>query len=190
MSLVMSLVTNDFAVMTGDLRATHAVNHDIKKHDIQKVFKVNDNSVIGITGDLDIMYQLLALLKKETSAKTGLLTVARLVRSFLVEKLAEIPDMQNRTILTGIDGGQITLIHLDYEDDFEMHVTKPKPGAANWMLLFANTPVDDLVDKKFNELESHDVVSVKEMLAEINYTVAQSDDFVSPECDALTIEKR
>lgn len=56
MSMVIGTVSKNFAIISGDTRATN--DSDIVSDDFQKVFKVNDSVLLGITGGALVVSEL------------------------------------------------------------------------------------------------------------------------------------
>lgn len=188
MSLVMSLVMYDKAVIVGDLRATNADKTGEKLNGINKVFSLNETVAFGVTGDLHVMESLNKWLSEQDTEKSNVNAVARLIRKYL-RGLSD-PDVQLRAHVLGVgDGGKITLIELDYSDGYDMHKIVPGKQSVNWRAMYANVSPLDMISEGFTGLPDYGTRSIAKMLAEVNEEVSRQDDFVSPECTAITIEK-
>lgn len=188
MSLVISLVMHDKAVIVGDLRATSVEDDSEKLGGIDKVFSLNDTVAYGITGDLDVMNEFNTWIseQKTITDKTNVNAAARLFRKYLRE--LPDPDVQIRVHVVGVgDGGKITLVELDYSDGYRINKIVPDKQSANWRTMYANVPPLEFISEGFSDLEDHESQAIAEMLADVNRKVSKLDDYVSPECKVITI---
>ncbi|PAV29250.1 hypothetical protein CIL05_12705 [Virgibacillus profundi] len=190
MSLVMSVVMNHVAVISGDLRAVNANNTCQKMGGVKKIYKHNKKVVYGLTGDLSEMVILEEHINQSANAHANAQGIAKLIRKFLQSRLLFKPALQLRAHIVGVgENGKISMIELMHDDKFAPHVTIPGEQQANWSVMYSNEPAEPILAEQFQNLSEYTVQSLTDMLQSVNVSVAKVDDFVSTECETLTVLK-
>lgn len=190
MSLVMSLVMYDVAVISGDLRAVNIDDPSQKLGGVRKVFRVNDKVAYGLTGDLSVMIDINSYLRTQETEKATVQEVAEILQEYLTDRLRQNPDMQIRAHIIGVGkGDKVTMIELYHDDNYELHEITPEENEVKWAMMFPDISPDPFITEQFGELPDYSAESLADMLASVNAEVAKQDDYVSPECEVITITK-
>lgn len=189
MSLIMAFVTEDFAVMSGDLRRTKVSNEDIFYDDTRKVFQLNERILSGFSGDCDVM----EYVKEELASLSDKSTVeaaVRLIRSRMRKVIAKREDAQLTVLLAGIgDTGKMTLMEISHFSGFKPQKIDVQPGEIKWRFSIGNESPEELVKDRFSKLEAVNAESVANMARDINEEISEKDALVSRQCDVLALVK-
>lgn len=189
MSLIMAFVTEDFAVISGDLRRSKVSNVEIFYDDTRKVFQLNKRILAGFSGDCNVM----EYVKEELTSLSNNATVeaaVRLIRSRIRKVVAKREDAQLTVLLAGIgDSGKMTLMEISHFNGFKPQKIDVQPGEIKWHFSYGYIYPEDLVKKRFSELEVVSAESVANMTREVNEEISEKDTLVSRGCDVLGLLK-
>lgn len=191
MSLVMSIVMQDCIAISGDLRAVNAENESDKIDGVRKIYAINDKVVVGLAGDVKVIFDLLRHLKSENNKKRNVQAVALFMRKWLKQAQKEDKELHLDAHVIGEgDGKKLTLIELNHADNYRMTKVIPSSLEAKWRVMYSNEPAEPILAKKFEELTEYTPESIASILIEVNEEVASKDDFVSKECEVITLPNK
>lgn len=187
MSLVMAFATEQFAVLSGDLRRTYVGNDDVYFDDTPKAFSINSNVLGGFTGDCDVTKYLIQELKN-IGNKATVEAVAR----FIKKELKGIPrkDMYQSVILTGIsDSGKMVILKITHRDGFKVEKINVNPGEIKWLYAFPYVDPAEYIEDYYGELTDCNYKIISELAGKVNKKASETDIRVSPGCKILSIVK-
>jgi hypothetical protein len=186
MSLVMGFITPYCVVMSGDYRKVAVHDTSIYYDDARKLFHVNNNVLIGLTGDYHVSQQLLYFLAHQKLDKATANAVARICRQWLRKNTAE--DVRQRIMIAGkADNGKPVIIALNHSDRFKLHFCSASPGRIEWKIIHANVNPLPIVNEEYERLNEITPETLAEMARKVNERVAVKDSFVSAKCDVVYI---
>lgn len=187
MSLVMAFATEDFTVMSGDIRRVYVEDDSIYFDDCPKVFSINSRVLGGFTGDYDVTIHLRNAITKVNDNAT-VEAVARFIKKELVKM--DKSDIQQTVILAGIsDSGKIVIFNISWHNDFKIIKTKPKPGEIKWEYAFPFVDPGEYIQSKFGELNDCNPDNIAAMAKAVNENVSDTDNYVSKQCNILYMVK-
>ncbi|MBO1005773.1 hypothetical protein [Pseudogracilibacillus auburnensis] len=180
MSLVMAFATEDFAVLSGDLRRTYINDDNEFYDDTPKSFIINSRVLGGLSGDCDISMFLLDKLK-QVGEKANIESVARLIRKEL--RSLKLPDIQQTVILSGLsDNGKVGIIELKHQNKFKIEKIKVPSGEIKWLYAFPYVDPGEIINDYFQSLDEVTIESISELAKLVNEKVSEYDIRVSTEC--------
>lgn len=189
MSLVMAFATEDFAVISGDLRRTKVSNEEIYYDDTHKVFRLNERILVGFTGDCSVMDYIKGELTG-LSDKSNVEAALRLIRSRMRNVIAKNKDAQLTALLSGIgDSGKMTLMEISHLNEFKPQRIDVPPGRIEWRFSIGNENPEYLAQERFSEIGVVNAESVANIAREINEKISAIDTLVSRQCDVLALVK-
>lgn len=189
MSLVMVFATQDFVVVSGDLRMTHVEDDSIYYDVYPKAFQINQNVLAGFTGDVKVTNELREELK-DIEKTNRLEAVTEHVAKLLSEKW---PDAYQTVHLAGISNdGNCKIAILTHRNKFKPEYVTVGPNEIKWQVALAYVDPRPLIDKNYYELleSDHEVnaESITKLAKIINEEVSESDVRVSRDCVVVSLE--
>lgn len=193
MTLLLALATDKFIVFAADKRYT--VIEDINEYydDMRKHYRVNDNVIIGFSGDYNTTVACINHLKKQSFGRATVYAIAVKTKRFLKQKLKNDTDMQQTVFIGGIgDGNKITLVSMNHKDNFTLEKIIPGENHFKWSLAYADISPEPVIKQEINQvIQLQEALSPERviMIAKkcIKY-VSERDNYVSENYDVDTIE--
>lgn len=181
MSLVITIATQDYAIIAGDHRCTHIRDDNVYYDAALKVFNVNQNVIAGFTGDVDATMQLVNQLPTISSNAT--------VEQVAQELRVLVPDDAYLTImLSGVaKDGRVRLVEMSHRDNFTQHITDIPDGEVRWLSSYAYVNPNDMIAEEFSKIPEGSPQEVAEMIKGIIEAVSVEDIRVSKECTVIGI---
>jgi hypothetical protein len=187
-SLVMSIFTEDFIVMSGDHRRIHVEDESNFFDDTPKIFKVNDRVLIGLAGDVSASIWLSKVMKVKSRSSMDYVTkhISKMYRK-LQEKQ---PDVYASAHISGIgDSGKVKYASLSHEDNFKAHYIIPAPGEIKWQYSFHKVNPGELIECLYEDIKEVSPETIGKLLSEVNSEVGKNDVGVSKVCDIRSIHR-
>lgn len=189
MSLVMVFATQEFVVLSGDLRMT-SVKDDSVYYDVYpKAFQINQNVLAGFTGDVKVTNDLRGELK-DIEKTDQLEAVTEHVAKLLSEKW---PDAYQTVHLAGISNdGNCKIAKIEHRNEFKPEYVTIGSKEIKWEVALAYIDPIPLIDKHYYELlESDDEInaeSIAKLAKKVNEEVSESDVRVSKDCVIVALD--
>lgn len=183
MSLVMAFATEDFAIMSGDLRRTHIKSDAVFFDDTPKVFRVNKRVLVGFSGDCYATKQVMKGLT-EIGSDSSVQAVARLIRKHIPENAYLFVQ------LAGFgDGGKMVLAEMSHDTNWRIVKTDIPSGEIRWLHSVAHVNPKPIIEEHYGQLQDVDAEIIANMAREVNEKISETDARVSRECDVLGLVK-
>lgn len=189
MSLVMVFATQEFVVLSGDLRMTSVKDDSIYYDVYPKAFQINQNVLAGFTGDVKVTNELREELK-DVEKTNRLEEVTEHVEKLLSEKW---PDAYQTVHLAGISNdGNCKIAILTHRNKFKTEYVTVGPNEIKWQVALAYVDPRPLIDTHYNELmESDDDInaeSIAKLAKKVNEEVSENDVRVSKDCVVVVLK--
>lgn len=141
MSVVVNVCGSNFSLMVSDNRLVkYDENNDIQivSEDFKKIFRINENVLVGITGDAVQCQNVMITLQKSNPSKLNLIQTKEIITNTLKSKKSEINKLGVKIIVSGkqSNGSFITYV-VDSKNDFKDIVYRPK---ENYNCLIYSVP--------------------------------------------------
>ena len=188
MSLVMSIFTEDFIVMSGDQRRIHVEDESIFFDDTPKVFKINERVLVGLAGDVSASSWLSKVMK--VKPRSSLDYVAKHIAKKYRELKDKQPDVYASAQIAGVgDNGKVKFAYLSHEDNFKVRYVIPPPGEIKWQYSFHKVNPGELIGKLYKDVEEVSPESIGNLLSKVNTEIGKSDVGVSEMCDIRIVHR-
>lgn len=141
MSVVVNVCGSNFSLMVSDNRLVkYDENNNIQivSEDFKKIFRINENVLVGITGDAVQCQNVMITLQKSNPSKLNLIQTKEIITNTLKSKKSEINKLGVKIIVSGkqSNGSFITYV-VDSKNDFKDIVYRPK---ENYNCLIYSVP--------------------------------------------------
>ena len=141
MSVVVNVCGPNFSLMVSDNRLVkYDENNNIQivSEDFKKIFRINENVLVGITGDAVQCQNVMITLQKSNPSKLNLIQTKEIITNTLKSKKSEINKLGVKIIVSGkqSNGSFITYV-VDSKNDFKDIVYRPK---ENYNCLIYSVP--------------------------------------------------
>lgn len=153
MSVVVNVCGSNFSLMVSDNRLVkYDENNNIQivSEDFKKIFRINENVLVGITGDAVQCQNVMITLQKSNPSKLNLIQTKEIITNTLKSKKSEINKLGVKIIVSGkqSNGSFITYV-VDSKNDFKDIVYRPK---ENYNCLIYSVP------KKQNPTDNYESI--------------------------------
>lgn len=194
MTVVVSLATDNFVVFAADRRRVCVDNENEFYDDMRKHCRVNNQVIIGFSGDYDTTLKCIQYLKEQTLENATVQAVSTKIRRFLKDELKKNKEMQQTVIVGGIgDGNKITLIQMNHRNNFQIDKVVPGKDHFNWRLAYANVSPEPIIEKELTKINAaKEILTVEKAIdiaAKCITYVGKQDNYISESYDVDFITK-
>jgi ATP-dependent protease HslVU (ClpYQ) peptidase subunit len=118
MTLLIGIIRDNQCVLSGDYRATSVENENIFHDNVQKIYKANDNLLIGFSGDVSFSIKHGAKINSFINSGTTTDAAARKTRQWL-KKNSDINTHQTVILVGKADNGKPSILVISHFNDYK-----------------------------------------------------------------------
>jgi hypothetical protein len=185
MTLLIGIIRDNQCVLSGDFRRTNVQDTEEFYDDIGKIYKVNNNILIGYSGDLKVMAKLSTYFDKGVKPNTTLESAARRIKGW-VNKNIEPADHLTVLLVGKADNGKPAIFNISHREKYRIK-KRSYTGSENinWEFVYANVCPE--IESKLSSLGGT-IQELEELCRTLNYEVSIVDSWVSNECEVISLE--
>ncbi|KEK25708.1 hypothetical protein [Bacillus gaemokensis] len=182
MTLLTAMVRGNQCVLSGDYRQTSIKDETEYYDNVEKVVQANKNILLGFSGDV-FFSQILGpkiyhFVKEDSTVDDIAIEISKLLK-----KIAT-PKTQQTIFLVGKGNDEkTTIIEVSHHNGFE--ITKYQ-GETYWLHTISEVNPGELIRSNIYSLDEN-IESLINFAKEVNHTVSQKDNWVSPKCKVISL---
>lgn len=185
MTMIVAFVTSDFVLFASDRRRTSVIDESEFYDDTRKIFRVNNNTIIGFSGDVNLNMYCIEYLQKQEFSNTTVQAIARKMSNFLKKKLKEDSSIQQGLMIGGLgDGNKPTIIEMNERENFRLNKVAPRSSEIKWQIILSEVSPHDFITNKVTKLADSGNPFTTDTVGKIAIDsidfVSKQDKYVSP----------